>query len=385
MVLEMKKKKEILILGKSLGGGGSEVAMIEFINHLDFEKFNVTLLLMDRDNEYKYKLKKNPVIKYIQYKNRIIRSLVSMYSLPAKVIKKLRLNVFFNIYDFALKNSFASIQKKYDIALDFYGYGSFSTAFIAKNVCAIKKGTWLHDSKMPWIKNVIKYLDNYDSFFCVSNSVKRSFSSKFSSLSGRARIFYNYVNDKEIVKKSKQKSDISFSKENLNIVTVGRLTEQKGYDIAIGAAKILQKENIPFKWYVVGDGKDKNKLQKKIKKLKLNNSFFLLGRRNNPYPLMKNCSLYVQPSRHEGFGLTVFEARILDKVVIASNIPEFEEQIVNGFDGVISKLNSKEIADNIIMLWNNKYLIEKLEKNLTFSRKNFGNTAEIQDMFNVGK
>ena len=58
MVLEMKKKKEILILGKSLGGGGSEVAMIEFINHLDFEKFNVTLLLMDRDNEYKYKLKK---------------------------------------------------------------------------------------------------------------------------------------------------------------------------------------------------------------------------------------------------------------------------------------------------------------------------------------
>ena len=295
------------------------------------------------------------------------------------------MNVFFNIYDFALKNSFASIQKKYDIALDFYGYGSFSTAFIAKNVCAIKKGTWLHDSKMPWIKNVIKYLDNYDSFFCVSNSVKRSFSSKFSSLSGRARIFYNYVNDKEIVKKSKQKSDISFSKENLNIVTVGRLTEQKGYDIAIGAAKILQKENIPFKWYVVGDGKDKNKLQKKIKKLKLNNSFFLLGRRNNPYPLMKNCSLYVQPSRHEGFGLTVFEARILGKVVIASNIPEFEEQIVNGFDGVISKLNSKEIADNIIMLWNNKYLIEKLEKNLTFSRKNFGNTAEIQDMFNVGK
>ena len=54
------------------------------------------------------------------------------------------------------------------------------------------------------------------------------------------------MNDKEIVKKSKQKSDISFSKENLNIVTVGRLTEQKGYDIAIGAAKILQKENIPF-------------------------------------------------------------------------------------------------------------------------------------------
>ena len=136
---------------------------------------------------------------------------------------------------------------------------------------------------------------------------------------------------------------------------------------------------------MVGDGKDKNKLQKKIKKLKLNNSFFLLGRRNNPYPLMKNCSLYVQTSRHEGFGLTFFEARILGKVVIASNIPEFEEQIVNGFDGVISKLNSKEIADNIIMLWNNKYLIEKLEKNLTFSRKNFGNTAEIQDMFNVGK
>lgn len=378
----MKTKKEILILGKSLGGGGSEVAMIEFINHLDFERFNVTLLLMDKDDEYKYKLKKKPIIKYIKYKNSTVKSLVSMYSFPAKVIKKLHLNTFFNIYDFVLKNSYASLRKEYDIALDFYGYGSFSTAFISKKVHAKKKGMWIHDSKMPWIKNVIKYLNDYDRFFCVSNSVKRTFCNKFLSLSKRARVFYNYVDTEEITTASKQESNILFSKGILNIVTVGRLTEQKGYDVAIDTAKILKEKDIPFKWYVIGDGKDKHKLQKKIDKLNLNNNFFLLGRRNNPYPLMKNCSLYVQPSRHEGFGLTVFEARILGKIVVASDIPEFKEQIVDGYDGVISKLDSEEIAKNIIMLWNNKSLMEKLEKNLTILEKNFKNSTKIQDIFN---
>lgn len=84
--------KKLLVVAKSLGGGGSEVALIEFLNHLDRSKYDVTLLLLDNDTEYSYRLKKEIKIEYIKFDNNFYRSLASMYALPGKIIKKIKLN-----------------------------------------------------------------------------------------------------------------------------------------------------------------------------------------------------------------------------------------------------------------------------------------------------
>lgn len=132
--------KELLIMAKSLGGGGSEVALIELINALPEELYNITLVLLDSDNEYAYRLKKKVNIVQLTFNCSFAKSLVSMYAFPAKVLKKLSVNSFIPYYDF-ISNCVTNVfEKTYDVAIDFYGYGSFVTAFLADKNTSQEKG-----------------------------------------------------------------------------------------------------------------------------------------------------------------------------------------------------------------------------------------------------
>ena len=128
--------KELLIMAKSLGGGGSEVALIELINALPEEHYNVTLVLLDLDSEYAYRLKKRVNIVQLTFNSSFAKSLVSMYAFPAKVLKKLSVNYYIPYYDFIASRVTNVFEKTYDIAIDFYGYGSFVTAFLATKIQA---------------------------------------------------------------------------------------------------------------------------------------------------------------------------------------------------------------------------------------------------------
>lgn len=354
--------KKMLIMAKSLGGGGSEVALIEFINHIDLKKYEPTLLLIDKDNEYKYRLNEKVKIEYLNFDSKFYKSLVSMYQLPGKVIKKAKINSFFNIYSLVAKHVNFNLSSLYDIAIDFYGYGSFTTAFIAKNINAKKKVTWVHDSQIPWLENVKGYLKFYDQIFCVSNSVKKVFDKKYPMFSDKTKVMLNFV-DFNRIKSNAQRHTKVFDNACLNIVTVGRLNEAKGIDIAIKAANYLNKRALNFKWYIVGDGKEFHKLNRLIKKYELGNRFILLGYKSNPYLYMSECDLYVQPSRHEGFGLTVLEALFLKKVVLASNIPAFKEQIKNNVNGFLFNLDSQDLGETIMNVYNNKQMMDKVTNN----------------------
>lgn len=211
--------KELLIMAKSLGGGGSEVALIELINALPEELYNITLVLLDSDNEYAYRLKKNVNIVQLTFNSSFAKSLVSMYAFPAKVLKKLSVNSFIAYYDF-ISNCVTNVfEKTYDIAIDFYGYGSFVTAFLATKIQAKKKATWLHDEKPYWMKSVQKYLCEYDKIYGVSQAVVDAFCREYPHYKDKAAVFYNVIDIEEIKRKSEQDEIIPF-KESFNIVTV---------------------------------------------------------------------------------------------------------------------------------------------------------------------
>lgn len=350
--------KNLLILAKSLGGGGSEVALIELINALPDELYNITLVLLDSDNEYVYRLKKDVNIIQLTFNNIFAKSLVSMYSFPAKVLKKLSINYYIPYYDLIANNVTNIFEKTYDIAIDFYGYGSFVTAFLATKIHAKKKATWLHDEDLYWMKSVLKYLGKYDKIFGVSRAVVDAFCKEYPLYRNKADVFYNVIDIEEIKRKSEQDEMIPF-KNVFNIVTVGRLTEQKGYDIAIKTASILKVKKINFAWYAIGGGRDEEKLKKMVAKYNLEDQFIFLGRKNNPYPYMKHCDLYVQPSRHEGYVITLVEARALCLPILSSNIPSAREQIQDGINGYVTELSAKALAEKIEFLYNNPLLREK--------------------------
>lgn len=188
--------KELLIMAKSLGGGGSEVALIELINALPEELYNITLVLLDSDNEYAYRLKKKVNIVQLTFNCSFAKSLVSMYAFPAKVLKKLSVNSFIPYYDF-ISNCVTNVfEKTYDVAIDFYGYGSFVTAFLATKIQAKKKATWIHDEKPYWMKSVQKYLCEYDKIYGVSQAVVDAFCREYPHYKDKAAVFYNVIDEK---------------------------------------------------------------------------------------------------------------------------------------------------------------------------------------------
>ena len=367
--------KKILMVAQTLGGGGTEVALVELINHLDTKKYEITLLLMDKDISFIDRIKRKIKIKYLKFDDMFWHNLVSMNTMVGKAIKKANINSSLKIYDIALKHIYSSVfNKKYDLAIDFYGYDSFTTAIVADKVNASKKVTWLHDAKMSWIKNVEEYFDKYNKIFCVSKSVKVSFDKLYPQIDNKSEVFYNLIDKTNIIRKSTEFVPHNFKKNKFNIVSVGRLTEQKGFDIALESAKILKNRGLNFQWFVVGEGRDRKKLEKKMRKLNLNNFFFFLGQKANPYPYIKNGNVFVLPSRHEGYGLAVLEARILKKPVIVSNIPVYKEQIINNKNGLISELNAEDLSNKIMKLYYDSDLQEKIdlylnEENIDFSKE----------------
>ncbi len=133
----------------------------------------------------------------------------------------------------------------------------------------------------------------------------------------------------------------------------------------------MRDRNIDFKWLVAGEGNQRNELESLIKTYKLENNFILLGNVSNPYRMLKECAIYVQPSRLESYGLAINEAKIFRKPIVCSNIPAGREQIIDGETGILAELSGKKFADIIQTLLENKELREKLVRNLNGEYSHF--------------
>lgn len=239
------------------------------------------------------------------------------------------------------------MKEKYDMVLDFYGYASFLTAYAAKRLDAPFKATWVHGVDIDWLQLVYEYLPDFNKIYCVSNSVKNSLMELFPEFSHKGEVFFNVTDPKEIIRKSDEKVESIRIEGKFTFLSVGRLEKVKGFDLAVKAAHILKRDGLIFNWYIIGDGVEKKELEKLIKKESVEDCFFLLGRKENVFPFMKQCDLYIQPSIFEGYSTTILEARVLKKIIIASDIPSNREQIHDGFNGFLTQCQPDKIADII--------------------------------------
>ena len=138
---------------------------------------------------------------------------------------------------------------------------------------------------------------------------------------------------------------------HIPICSVGRLEKQKNFELAIKACKIIKNTNLNFKWFIIGDGNDRGYLQKLIDTYQLNDTIFLLGKKVNPYPYIKNSSLYVQTSIFEGLCIAVAEALSLNVPIVVTNIVGLKEY-VNSENGFISEMNEYDVSTKIITALN---------------------------------
>ena len=151
--------------------------------------------------------------------------------------------------------------------------------------------------------------------------------------------------------------------------------------MAVEACNILKKNNFSIKWYIVGDGTERKKLEEKIDKYGLKDTFYILGFKENPYAYLAQGDIYVQPSRFEGKSIAIDEAKIMNMPIVLTNFNTAKYQIDNNKTGVIVDMNAQSLAYGIEKLITNTKLKENLINNLSI--KEFGNEEEIDKLYEL--
>ena len=368
--------KKVLLIMTDMECGGVQVSLLNFIKELLKYDVDITLLLDSASGEWFNRLPHNIHVKEVLYQCEGFHKLIRPHR-KVNIVQDIVYHGFVHLIDNCFKqkenrnkrytfllNHIKVPDETYDIAIDYHGYGFITTSILAQKINAKYKAVFIHDENMDCMRMAECDLQKIDEFFSVSRSCQRIFAEKFPEYADRSSFFPNILDIEDIKEKAEAACDVVKEPGSFMIVTVGRVMGQKGYDFAVEVAAELKKCQFPFKWYCIGDGLCMNEIKALIHEKKVEDEFFMLGRKDNPYPYIKMADLYVQTSRHEGFGLAIAEALVLDKVVLSTKIECVEEQIVDGYNGFIKPMNVLEFSGEIVHICTNNEMCIKIQKNL---------------------
>lgn len=228
-----------------------------------------------------------------------------------------------------------------------------SVYYVADHVKAVRKCGFIHIDyeSAGYTKEMDQDCwERFERIFAVSEEVREHFLSIYPQYTSKMEVFHNFLDREAIRLKGMESGGFDDGYEGSRLLTVGRLTFQKAYDIAIDAMKILKDSGQKVRWYVLGEGDQRRALEKKIAALGLQEDFILLGAVENPYPYYVQADIYVHATRFEGKSIAIQEAQILGCAVVASACNGNREQIINIQDGILCELTPEKIADSVILL-----------------------------------
>ncbi|WP_191556865.1 glycosyltransferase [Metabacillus idriensis] len=395
-------KKNLLFVIPGLDAGGGEKSLVNLLTQIDYTSYNIDLLLFNHDGIFMRYLPKEVNVLPLPDK-------YTIFALPAlQSVQKFLIagdfNMAYHRILFALGNkrnknvskkeqynwkyfskSLPKIQKKYDAAIGFLEKSS--TYFCVDKVNANKKIGWVHIDydKLGMDPNYdINYFDQLDHIITVSEECRNILSKRFPSQKDKIDVIYNIISPKVIEYMASQQlhDEISQSAANqISILTIGRLHEQKGYDLAIEACRLLVDRGINVRWYVIGEGEEREKLEKMIRDKKLEKYFILQGLEQNPYPFLEKADIYAQTSKFEGKSIAIDEAKVLKKPIIVTDFSTAKDQINSGIDGIIVEMSSAAIANGIENLAHDHQLRKTLSENL--SKQELGTETEINKLYRI--
>ena len=357
--MQQSSKKAVLFIIDSLTCGGAEKSLISLLPLLDFSKIEVDLMIVHRGGVFEGYVPKQvriadfPIPKGLWTEICLVGFRIVHRLYPNRHGAEMRWQ--------AMSSAYKELDKSYDVAIA-YQQG-FPTYYLAEKVKATKKFSWINtDLEKAGYRTSFNrpFYDKMDIIVPVSDRLCEMLKESDYVNSSKLYTVYDILNVDLIKKMSLETVQVKAGSKELIIVTVGRMVALKGYDLAVEAAKILKSNCISFKWYFVGDGGIRPEIEQMNSEYGLEKYIVLVGMTPNPYPYMAMADIYVQTSKFEGFGLTLNEARILNKPVICTNFPVVYNQIRDGENGLICEMKAESIAEKILLLASNVQLREKL-------------------------
>lgn len=394
--------RKVLISSFDMEVGGVERSLISMLNNFDYDNNEVDLMLYSHTGDFMPLLtnKVNLLVKidkYSTFRKGIGQTVkegnysLGMVRLFSKFLAKVRgiknKVAEEGIYQMQLMWKYSlpflpKIDKEYDVAISYL----WPHYFVAEKVKSKRKIAWIHTDYSTIETDIsmdLKMWNKFDYIMAVSEECKNAFLKKYPSLRNKVKVMENITSPEFIRKMADEDIEESIKNDNsFKVCSVARLSHAKGIDNAVKALKILHDRGLTgIKWYVVGYGGDEDMIKNLIKHNNLEDSFILLGKKINPYPYMKVCDIYVQPSRYEGKAVTVGEAQILGKPVIITNYTTSKSQVRENVDGYICELSVEGIADGIEKLYKNKDLRERLADGCVSS--DYSNNYELEKLYKI--
>ncbi len=374
-VFYLNKKKKIVVLHPWLIMGGEEKVLINMLNVLDYDKVEVTLWLLESGGVLEKNLTKNVTVKYLVYQDffseNSLNKLLKVKIKNREFLSALRCLFYFILSSFISNPSekefyklcgYGCIDKQYyDLFIEYHCYRQDLLYWGLTQFKAKKRAIWLHGADyLNPNPDLRPYAYNrYDKIFAVSEAVKESFVTRYPELKKKTDIFYNIQDIDDILAKAEVKCDVEMI--HPAVVTVGRISPEKGMDRIPGCMEKLLADGYDVHWYIIGDGCDREEIEALCKTKGLLKNIHFLGEKQNPYPYMKNADIYVQPSRTEGYCTTTFEAKILKKPIIVTDVSGMREQFTDGETAIIMKeQTSDELYKKIKELLDYPELRQKL-------------------------
>lgn len=389
-------KKKIIFRSGSLRMGGLERILIEVLQTIDKNKYDITLVIDDdcgKDNVFEKDIPKE--IKYYFLKSQELIKKTEYYKTRKKnIFCKLMYNLYMNLESFIMcKNMKKLLAKlgKVDLLVDF---DAGASKYIEKLEIPYKI-VWIHNSipklkkKESKIKRFGKRLQHYDKIVAICDEMKEELKMIYPELKEKFTRIYNPFNFERIERLSNDYSELSSEDMELlkedYCVAISRLDEvQKDYRTLLKAFKILKRKGIYKKLYIIGDGPDRDKIEKRIVDYGLEDRVKLLGQRKNPYVWLKNSDFFIHSSKYEGFGLVIVEAGILNKFILSSNCSVGPKEILkHGKNGLLFEVeNEKDLSTKLEIVikdkdYRNKYLENNQKTIRQFSVENIGKEIEI--------
>ena len=392
-------KQKIIILHFNMELGGAESSLLGLLDTIDYDRFDVDLFLYAHEGGLMPMLNPNvrllPEVKEYKALTEHIRQNFAHGCIPigmARAAAKVRCTLsggpLHNGHNY--KQYFhklcipwlPDIPGDYDLAISF----NDPHYIIGKKVSAKVKMSWFHTdaSRMDFCDAIEKEMWGMSDYVVnVSDACKQAFDVKHGYLTNKSIVVENMLSKNFVRSRS-----VEFPVErempsdgSTKLLSIGRFSDQKNFDNVPDICRRILALGCDVKWYLIGFGGDEALIRQRIQDAGMEERVIILGKKENPYPYIKACDLYVQPSRYEGKSVTVREAQILNKPVVITSYATSASQLEDGVDGVIVPMDNEGCAAGIAAVLRDEELRQKLTENTKI--RDYTNAGEIEKIYRL--
>lgn len=381
--------KKILFMVINMNIGGTEKSLLNILNELPKDKYEITVLMLEKYGGFLDSIPSHVKVEYVEEYPKIKDDLnLPPHIISKKYLKEGQVLKSFSImknhtinkisgdrssyFKYILKN-FPKKEDHYDIAIAFAGPMDFISYYVVNKINANKKFQWIHFdvTKIGFNINFAKNIySKFDKIITVSKEGREKLLNLVPELESNAEVIQNIISPKVIMKMSNEGESFKDKFEGIRILTVGRLSKEKGQHLTIPVLARLKSDGYNVRWYCIGDGSSKAKYEKLVKEYGVESDYIFLGSSKNPYTLMKDCDIYVQPSIHEGFCITLGEAKCFSNPIVTTNFTGASEQISDGKTGLICNVSEEDLYLKIKKLLDDSILKKEISNNLLHNKSN---------------